>query len=269
MRNYADAATIAWPGHLYGIDRVSLFRSPRVRANRGRCILPGFEEIEFLIDGRAFFDHAGRDIEIGCGAILWHQTGEMTVHRTDPADPYVCVVVAFAVSGQADPRPPRLSLSTDPAESRAFALDLHDSYHRGGLDRGLLAMQAYLALRWRAHRSERAMSDPRLPAPVAAACRMLDRRFAEPVTIEDIAAVAGLRPSQLHRLFRLHVGRTPWEALADRRIAAARRLLSSGEESVHQVGVAVGWPDHAHFTRIFRSRVGLTPSAYRQRYRVG
>jgi transcriptional regulator GlxA family with amidase domain len=40
-------------------------------------------------------------------------------------------------------------------------------------------------------------------------------------------------------------------------------LLSTTDAAVSEVGAAVGWPDPSHFSRRFRSQMGVSPRTYR------
>ena len=75
---------------------------------------------------------------------------------------------------------------------------------------------------------------------------------------------AGLSRAHFFRLFKAHTGATPAAFLMRRRLREAMLLLRQGALSVGQVGAAVGCPDPYHFSKWFKSAVGVPPSAFKQ-----
>ena len=83
--------------------------------------------------------------------------------------------------------------------------------------------------------------------------------------IDRALAESGYCPDHIRRLFRAETGKTPREYLADLRIRAAKRLLllrRQSHESLDAVAEACGFSDAAYFSRVFKARVGVPPSAY-------
>jgi transcriptional regulator GlxA family with amidase domain len=70
------------------------------------------------------------------------------------------------------------------------------------------------------------------------------------------------------RRFKQATGHMPGVYLQMVRVAAARKMLEDGAPSIERVGLSVGYTDAAFFRRIFKRHSGLTPSAYRDRYRL-
>lgn len=99
--------------------------------------------------------------------------------------------------------------------------------------------------------------------PIARARGHIDDLYMQDLTLNDLAAVAGLSRYHFLRAFRREVGVTPHTYLTGRRIATARRLLA-GAESLSAVALACGFYDQSHFTRSFKGCTGLTPGQYRR-----
>jgi AraC-like DNA-binding protein len=81
-----------------------------------------------------------------------------------------------------------------------------------------------------------------------------------------LARESGLSKFHLLRVFRDRTGLTPWQYQVNLRLDRARRLLQRGEPA-SQVADACGFVDQSHFTRIFRTVVGVTPAVYAASYR--
>lgn len=91
----------------------------------------------------------------------------------------------------------------------------------------------------------------------------LRTHMAERLTLEELAAVAGLSPFHFLRSFQAQHHATPQQLLMALRLSEAKRRLAAGE-SPAQVAAAVGLSDQAHLTRAFQRRYGVTPARYRR-----
>jgi AraC-like DNA-binding protein len=96
---------------------------------------------------------------------------------------------------------------------------------------------------------------------VRRACRALAERLAENVTLDELAAQAGLPRLRFFRAFRRRMGLPPHEYQLQRRISAARVRLAR-QEPVIDVAFDLGFADQAHFTRHFTRIVGCPPKAF-------
>lgn len=100
------------------------------------------------------------------------------------------------------------------------------------------------------------------PPAIDRALRRLEATPDLPVTLAELAALAGVGRFQLLRGFARAVGTTPHAYLVQRRVALARRLLSEGETPA-AAAVRAGFADQSHMTRAFVRQLGVTPARYR------
>jgi AraC-like DNA-binding protein len=98
-------------------------------------------------------------------------------------------------------------------------------------------------------------------AAVRRARRHLQERWAEPVTLAELAEVARLSRFELARTFRAQVGLPPHAFQLDLRVARARALLATGEPPA-AVAATCGFYDQAHLGRVFKRAVGVPPARY-------
>lgn len=97
--------------------------------------------------------------------------------------------------------------------------------------------------------------------------RVIEHMHRQPDTTLSSAAMArmcGLSQSQFDRSFRRVFGTSARQYLLRVRVEAACRRLAETEDTVAALAAELGFFDHAHFTRCFRSIMGLTPAQYRQ-----
>lgn len=92
----------------------------------------------------------------------------------------------------------------------------------------------------------------------------MDRRYAEPIDVPALAAVAGVSAAHFSRTFREVFGETPHRYLQRRRVERAMYLLRATDTSVTDVCFDVGFGSLGTFSRTFRAIVGLSPSEYRK-----
>ncbi|MEZ5971002.1 MAG: AraC family transcriptional regulator [Hyphomonadaceae bacterium] len=91
----------------------------------------------------------------------------------------------------------------------------------------------------------------------------MQRNYAEPLRIGDLAAKAGVSQSQLQRDFVALFKMSPHHYLARLRLLAAMDMLRT-KASVAMVAQACGYSDQAAFSRRFRSAVGVSPGEFRR-----
>lgn len=105
-----------------------------------------------------------------------------------------------------------------------------------------------------------------LPAPILKSMEFMAVNLNVPSTsLEDVARQAGLSVDHYGRLFRQQVGTTPMRWLQKQRIQQSRFLLERTSLFVEEVALQVGIPDPFHFSRLFKSLVGMSPSEYRRK----
>ena len=91
----------------------------------------------------------------------------------------------------------------------------------------------------------------------------IDDNFAEPIDASDIADEACYSKFHFIRTFKTIYGRTPHQHLTHVRVEKAKEMLELGT-SVTDTCFAVGFDSLGSFTRLFKSRVGFTPSEYQR-----
>ena len=106
------------------------------------------------------------------------------------------------------------------------------------------------------------------PAPIAPDPRLqkvlnhLHAHFTQAVDIEELAGLASLSPSALHRMFRRHTRMTPIAYAMKLRIGSACSILMEGAPSIAAVAAQVGYTNLSNFNRQFRALKGTTPRQF-------
>ncbi|MBV4366607.1 arabinose operon transcriptional regulator AraC [Erwinia sp. BNK-24-b] len=110
-------------------------------------------------------------------------------------------------------------------------------------------------------RSHQQIRDPR----IIEACQYVTNNLAGELKIDEVANHVCLSPSRLAHLFREQMGINLLRWREDQRIIRARLLLQTTQEPIATVGRIVGYDDQLYFSRVFRKRVGVSPSDFRRR----
>ncbi len=96
---------------------------------------------------------------------------------------------------------------------------------------------------------------------------LLHAHFAEPMTLAEIATTVGVHPVHLARSFRTCYHCTVADYVRQLRIDFACREITTSSAPLSEVALRAGFCDQSHLSRLFKSRVGVTPAEYRLRYR--
>ena len=103
-------------------------------------------------------------------------------------------------------------------------------------------------------------------AAVRRAMDLIHRKYADELTIEQLARCAGVSRTVLAQRFDSALGRTPMRYCADWRLRVAAEMLERGSHTAAEVAYAVGFGSEAAFSRAFRRRYGEPPARWgRQR----
>lgn len=101
---------------------------------------------------------------------------------------------------------------------------------------------------------------------ITSVCNYIGEHFAEDLTLEDAAAMAGFSKYHFTRLFRQVTNVSFYKFLSQKRIAHAKELLISGNYSIMEVAYLSGFSSHGSFTRMFRQVTGQAPNEFRRMY---
>ncbi|MCV7030059.1 helix-turn-helix transcriptional regulator [Mycobacterium sherrisii] len=92
---------------------------------------------------------------------------------------------------------------------------------------------------------------------------IIDRRYAAPLSLRDVAGEVGMTPGHLTTVVRRRTGRTVQEWIIERRMTEARTLLSQTELPIAEIARRVGVFDPGYFSRQFARVHGVSPRKWR------
>lgn len=111
-------------------------------------------------------------------------------------------------------------------------------------------------------------SDLRGGLPPGAVRRLRERireTLAIGATVGDLAREVGLSRAHFARAFRISMGVPPHRYVLECRVARAKELLATTDQSLLEIALSVGFSSQSHFTETFRQLTGCTPRRFRRR----
>lgn len=105
-----------------------------------------------------------------------------------------------------------------------------------------------------------ALCDPRLSRAFSAVHARVEHGW----TVDELAREAGMSRSAFAARFRDRVGMSPLDYVTRWRMFRAAALLRTGNRSLADIAVRVGYENESAFAKAFKRVTGLTPGAYRR-----
>ena len=99
---------------------------------------------------------------------------------------------------------------------------------------------------------------------IARAMEALHASFADRISVEEMADLAGMSPSTFHRAFREVTDDTPLQYLNKVRLTRASALSALENVRISAAAGEVGCESPAQFSRDFKSRFGVSPAGARK-----
>ncbi len=92
----------------------------------------------------------------------------------------------------------------------------------------------------------------------------IDQHLSEPITLSDLSRCAGYSPFHCTRVFKEHLGKSPFEYIRALRLTQAALRLRDEKVKVLDVALDFVFDSHEGFTRAFSKEFGITPYKYSQ-----
>ena len=94
------------------------------------------------------------------------------------------------------------------------------------------------------------------------AVEIIDNRYKEIETVNEVSKQIGISQSYLSRLFKEYGEKSAYKHLSLLKMKEAERLLIGGKHLLKEIAYEVGYKDYLTFARAFRNHFGLPPSKY-------
>jgi LacI family transcriptional regulator len=104
-------------------------------------------------------------------------------------------------------------------------------------------------------------------AVVAAAIHYIREHAHRPIQVADILEAVSVSRRSLERRFRARLARSVWDEIRQAHMRKAKASLSDTELPMSVVAANSGFSESKHLSTVFRQETGMTPTAYRRRFR--
>lgn len=92
----------------------------------------------------------------------------------------------------------------------------------------------------------------------------IDTHIAAPLDLDTLAKEVGFSRTYFCAKFRQHIGVGVWEYVTEKRISRAMKWLVATDVAITEVAMIAGFQNPSGFYRVFKKRIGMSPSAYRE-----
>lgn len=226
-----------------------------------------------VLEGKGTF-HAPQDVyTLRAGDCFILQGRHRYEARHDPENPLVVAAVHFDYIDQRGevcfPHDIRLHRRIEHLEFFTHLLErLDTTWHANPRDEILANtwLHACLAEIERQDRASRWHGfKRRQAAAIGAICRRMRNHPEEHYDMDVLARELGCSRRHFYRLFKEIQGQSPVDYLIHTRLKAAQGLLHASSYSIARIAELTGYRDIYFFSRQFKQKTGLSPSAYRQK----
>lgn len=288
-RSKKDTAPMNTSLVIHDLD-IRLFAFDRVTCGREwnyRNVNSPFARLLYTLNGKAYVRHGGQRYTLSRGTLI-------LVPPFVPVD-YLCpghfesYYAIFTCRSHSGVDIFRLGLLEYSTSEDAMTLPLFQRVHHANPDMGLKRVDpgdpSYNTLIWQAdpdrHLSPAnlmitdgclriilamfangvpATTEPRF-LPVI---RYINTHLQDSLSLEKMAATAGLHPTYFSDAFAIETGQRPIAYLTEKRLEHAQLLLQSTRQTIKEIAGACGFENPDYFCRVFKAKLGLSPSEYRQ-----
>ncbi len=102
---------------------------------------------------------------------------------------------------------------------------------------------------------------------ISLAVQTMNREYEKNDSLEDYAKMCRMSKYHFLRIFKSVVGCSPIEYRNRIRLEHAKELLSDTNQTVGEIGSAVGYTSNVYFCNAFKAKFGMSPSRYRKNFR--
>lgn len=97
--------------------------------------------------------------------------------------------------------------------------------------------------------------------------QFVEKNYNRKISLEDIGELVGMSASSVSRFFKKRTRHNFWDYLNGFRIDRAAQMMIETEHTISEISYACGFNNISNFNRVFRERIGTTPSDYRNKFK--
>ena len=97
--------------------------------------------------------------------------------------------------------------------------------------------------------------------------QFVEGNYQRKISLEDVGELVGMSASSVSRFFKQRTRHNFWDYLNGFRIDRAAQMMIETEHTISEISYACGFNNISNFNRVFRERIGTTPSDYRNKFK--
>lgn len=97
--------------------------------------------------------------------------------------------------------------------------------------------------------------------------QFVEKNYHHKISLEDVGELVGMSASSVSRFFKQRTRHNFWDYLNRFRIDRAAQMMIETEHTISEISYACGFNNISNFNRVFRERIGTTPSDYRNKFK--
>lgn len=98
--------------------------------------------------------------------------------------------------------------------------------------------------------------------------QFVEQNYSRKISLEDIGELVGMSASSVSRFFKKRTRHNFWDYLNGFRIDRAAQMMIETEHTISEISYECGFNNISNFNRVFRERIGTTPSDYRRKFKA-
>ena len=256
----------SWRNLPLRLTQVGTYSSPMGGSRKPASVEQNEVLVEIILEGTVYGFEAVPVLH-GEGSVFCHVGPQVSVSVSPPESYYSCLVVWLECERMDAPLDwPRTFPWKDRKALHFFAEEILRAFHYSGLDREVIGSLILARLDFELEGSRSQARTQAIHPQMSLATDFINKHYAQPLSLENVAEAAGVSVSHLHMLFRDHLGESPHQYLIQKRMRIAGHALATGDLPIKVVSAEVGYPNAESFCRAFRKFFGRSASEYRQAY---
>ncbi len=261
---------------------LNLYQFGREDCNAGHDYGPSVRDhflIHFILKGKGIFEDGYKlhQLKKGQGFLIF--PGKVTYYQADRVNPWSYLWVGFH-GLKAELYMQNCGLTED---NPVFALknsrkivkclqNMIEAKKSGSLKEARLTGLLYLFISYlieelstEQHKNEKKSVGQE---HISKAIDFISKNFSRKISVSDISDFLGLHRSYLYTIFKNKLDMSPQDYLIKYRINRACRLMENHQLTIGDIARSVGYRDPFVFSRIFKKKMGISPSKYRNSRRL-
>lgn len=98
-------------------------------------------------------------------------------------------------------------------------------------------------------------------------CEYIENNYMHKISFAQLSEELHISRTHLSHLFKRETGESFMNYLVSYRMHKASNLLINTDMPINEIVIQVGYSDYAHFSKIFKSKMGISPANYRKQYK--